>query len=218
MSGPRRVTARQLREVTDALGAGCVIAVPGDGGYQLAVLHTHRDAVARLFEHTPAVHVEFVVGRRAQAAELTPQWSKQMAHLTDRMWPGPLAVIVPARLDEYVTSQQGEPVVVSMPAWRPLRTLCRQSGPLAVVALRRADGGPLVTAEEVYTHLAEEDIAFVVDGGWRGGPRSTVVDCTLSPPQVRSVGALPESYVEAALLLGARTRRWFTRRSNSGPQ
>jgi tRNA A37 threonylcarbamoyladenosine synthetase subunit TsaC/SUA5/YrdC len=85
------------------------------------------------------------------------------------------------------------------------------------MALRRGDGEPLATAEEVRTHLADGDIAFVVDGGLRGGPTSTVVDCTMSPPTLRREGALPESYVDAALLMGARTRGWFTRRRNVGP-
>jgi tRNA A37 threonylcarbamoyladenosine synthetase subunit TsaC/SUA5/YrdC len=84
------------------------------------------------------------------------------------------------------------------------------------MALRRADGEPLVTAEEVHAHLTDGDVALVLDGGLRRGPGSTVVDCTLSPPRVHRVGALPESYVEAALLMGARRRGWFTRRGDAG--
>src|ERR1019366_1300686 len=103
----------------------------------------------------------------------------------------------------------------TMPAWRPLRVLCRQNGPLVVMALRRGGGGAVVTAEEVHAHFADEDVALVVDGGMRRGPGSTVVDCTLSPPKVLRVGALPESYVEAALLMGARRRGWFTGRGEA---
>jgi tRNA A37 threonylcarbamoyladenosine synthetase subunit TsaC/SUA5/YrdC len=80
------------------------------------------------------------------------------------------------------------------------------------VALRRADGEPLVSAEEAHDHLADQDVAFVVDGGLRRGPGPTVVDCTQSPPKVQHVGALPESYVQAALLMGARRRGRFRRR------
>ncbi len=58
-----------------------------------------------------------------------------------------------------------------------------------------------------------DDVSFVLDGGPRGGPSPTVVDCTQSPPRVQWVGALPESYVEAALLMGDRRRRWFTRKN-----
>jgi tRNA A37 threonylcarbamoyladenosine synthetase subunit TsaC/SUA5/YrdC len=86
--------------------------------------------------------------------------------------------------------------------------------------LRHADGSPIVTAEEVQAQLTTTDggVPFVLDGGFRRGPSTTVVDCTLSPPTVQRVGALPESYVEAALLMGARKRKWFTRKSDDGDQ
>ncbi len=219
MTGPRLVAARQLPEVAEALAAGRAIAVPGDGGYQLAVRHNLRDAMALLQERcAPAAEAgpQIAVGRRSQATELTSHWSKETAQLTDRMWPGPLTVIVPGRADERLPSQPREGVVhLTMPAWRPLRVLCRQGGPLVVMALRGADGEPLVTAEEVQAHLTDGDVALVVDGGLRRGPGSTVVDCTLSPPRVQRVGALPESYVEAALLMGARRRGWFRRRGDA---
>ena len=57
-------------------------------------------------------------------------------------------------------------------------------------------------------------IALVVDGGICRGPGPTVVDCTVSPPVVRRVGALPESYVDAAMMMGHRRRKWFGRRPN----
>jgi L-threonylcarbamoyladenylate synthase len=223
MTGPRLVAAHQLRDVVDALEAGRAVAVPGDGGYQLAVLNGRPDAVAKLDGRgtgADGAGREVMVGRRSQAAELTSHWSTQTAHLTDRMWPGPLTVIVPARVDEGQASPREDGVVyLTMPAWRPLRRLCRQSGPLAVAALRRAAGEPLVTAEEVHDHLADEDVAFVVDGGMRRGPGPTVVDCTQSPPKVQHVGALPESYVEAALLMGARRRGgWFRHRPPEAPR
>jgi L-threonylcarbamoyladenylate synthase len=217
MSGPRVVSPRPLDDVLRALSEGHAIAVPGDGGYQLAVAHADTEAHELLRSRgAPAgdEHVQIVVGQRTQAAALTIPWNKQTAHLTDRMWPGPLTVILPARVDGSVPAGTEDPVVrLIMPAWRPLRTLVRRSGPLAVMPLRRADGGPLVSAEEVRDQLSDVvHVVFVVDGGLRRGPTSTVVDCTQSPPRVQRVGALPESYVEAALLMGARKRTWFARR------
>ena len=155
-----------------------------------------------------------MVGRRTEAAALTAPWNTLTMHLADRMWPGPLTLILPAPVDAPLSPGPGDSVVwITMPAVRPLRTLVRRSGPLAVLHLVRADGAPLLRAEEVSTGLiAAEDVAFIVDGPC-GGPPPTVVDCTLSPPGVRPVGALPESYVEAALLMAGRKRTWFTRRN-----
>jgi L-threonylcarbamoyladenylate synthase len=219
MSGPRVVTVRQLGQVGDALAEGAVVVVPGDGGYQLAVPPVDPYALLKAYDANAPSHetfVQFVVGERRQAVALSAPWSKETAHLTDRMWPGPLTVIVPVPVSGSILSHRRDSVVhLTMPAWRPLRTLCRQSGPLAVTMLQHADGSPLVSAEEVREQLAAADggVPFILDGGLRRGPPTTVVDCTVSPPQVRRIGALPESYVEAALLMSARKRKWFTRRS-----
>jgi L-threonylcarbamoyladenylate synthase len=217
MSSPRAVLPRQLGEVMDAVAQGCVVAIPGDGGYQLAVRVAHPEALGLLRgpgASADAADRQIVVGDRAQAEALTMPWTKQTSILTDRMWPGPLTVILPARPDGLVSGTEDAVVRLTMPAWRPLRTLAHRSGPLAVSLLRDGDGEPLVSADDVLSRVGDADeVAFVVDGGLRRGPTSTVVDCTRSPPKVQRVGALPESYVEAALLMGARKRTLFTRRS-----
>jgi len=203
-----------LDEALAALAADEVIAVPADGGYLLAARHDLPDASVRL--GAPGKNaarpdpVVVMVGRREQAVALASVWTKETAILTDRMWPGPLAVIVPALRRAGV----GDPLVqITMPARRPLRALCRESEPLAGRPLRRPDGGPLIDPAEVEVRLTASDVALIVDGGVCRGPGPTVVDCTTSPPVVRHVGALPESYVEAALMMGNRRRRLFSRRS-----
>lgn len=215
MTGPRVVGARQRAEVVAALAGGQVIAVPGDGGYLWAVGFGHPAAVAALhaLASIPAgetVPTHAVVGRREQAVQLAAQWSTEARMLTDRMWPGPLTIMVPARRDG-PASTGGDPVVhITMPGQRAVRMLCREGGPLAVAPLL-ADGQPILTPEGVTARLAGSDVAFVVDGGTCGSPGPTAVDCTVSPPTVRRVGAFPETYVDAALMMGRTRRRWFSR-------
>jgi L-threonylcarbamoyladenylate synthase len=214
VTGPPVIAPRRLNDVAAAVQAGQVIAVPGDGGYQLAIRHTDPAALAG-FESRgccAASPFQIMVGRRAEAVQLTSEWGKETAQVTDRMWPGPLTVIVPAGADQPGTVGRDEAVMrVIMPSWRPLRALCRRSGPLAWATLCRADGQPIATADEAAVLLLDEDVALVLDGGPRRGPGPTVVDCTVSPPVVREVGALPASYVEAALMMGRRKRSWFAK-------
>jgi L-threonylcarbamoyladenylate synthase len=232
MTGPEVVGVQGLRRVAAALEADRVVAVPGDGGYQLVARHDHPAAglaMAALRARPGAASLpeplEMLVGRRSQAVALAAVWSKETAMVTDRMWPGPLTVIVPAGLGAATAGAEQAVVHLNMPAWRPLRVLCRQCGPLAVAAWRGAGGEPLFTAAEVVVSLldgangaeAGVGVALVLDGGGRRGPEPTVVDCTVSPPTVLRVAALPDSYVEAALLMGARKRSWFARRSREGP-
>jgi tRNA A37 threonylcarbamoyladenosine synthetase subunit TsaC/SUA5/YrdC len=219
MTDPRMVGGRQSEEALTAVTAGRVVAVASDEGYCLAMSLSARDVLSTLRGLAPypagpaAPHV--MVGGRSQAVDLASVWSKETAFLTDRMWPGPLTVIVPAYLDMVASD---EPVVhLTMPTARGLRALCRTAGPLAVRALLRADGAAVVDPNEVGARFSEGDLALIVNGGVCRGPGPTVVDCTVTPPAVRRVGALPESYVDAALMMGARRRRWFRKASPEQP-
>jgi L-threonylcarbamoyladenylate synthase len=209
MTEPPVIGPRDLAPALAALAEGRVIAAPGDGGYLVAARHD-PGAVAGGAGPAPgaADPLLMVVGHRTQAQALTADWSKEAGMLADRMWPGPLTIVVPA------LPQDGEAVVhITMPAARPLRGLCRDSEPVATRPLRRADGSAVVDPREVGQWVTTADVALVIDGGVCRGPGPTVVDCTVSPPVVRYVGALPESFVEGSLLMGARRRRWFSRRS-----
>jgi L-threonylcarbamoyladenylate synthase len=217
VSGPRLIGPRKSDEALAALADGQVIAVPGDGGYLLAARRGSDGSAAPLrargHDATETGPLHVVVGRRDQAVALASVWTDETAHLTDRMWPGPLIVMVPARPG----SGDGDPVVsLAMPATRALRGLCRDGEPLTVCALRRPDGALVVDPAEVALRFSAAEVALIVDGGICRGPGPTVVDCTVSPPAVRHVGALPESYVDAALMMGNRRRKWFARRSRPG--
>ena len=216
------VSARHWRSVVSVLGSGRIIAVPGDGAYQLAASPPHRNALAVLWARTTPFRSYppgIVVGRRAQALELAPEWSTETSILTARMWPGPLTIIVPAGEDILAWPGTKEPVIsLSMPTSRPLRAVCRASGPLVVMMLRGADGHLVTEPEDVEALFSDDDVACVLNDGPCRGPAPTVVDCTESPPLVRHVGALPESYVDAALMMGNRRRKWFTKKDDRGSE
>jgi L-threonylcarbamoyladenylate synthase len=213
MSAPGVVSPRRREEAVAAIAAGRVIAVPGDGGYRLAAGCDHPATTVLLAAlDTPAL---VMVGHQDQAMELADTWSNETRVVTDRMWPGPLTIIVPSRPD--ACALPPNPVVhLTMPGSRPLRLLCRDAGPLATIALRRTDGRPIVTPDDVRARYSDEDLALIIDGGTCRGPGPTVVDCTMSPPTVVVAGALPESFVDAALMMSRRRRRWFTTRKDAG--
>jgi L-threonylcarbamoyladenylate synthase len=213
------VRPQQREVVRAALAEGQVIAVPGYGGYQLAAAPDHPVALERLHEMaTTAALIELpaqaAVAQRAEAIRLASSWSNEARLLTDRMWPGPLTVVVPgpaAGVDW--PGDWGPEVHLTMSASRPLRLVGRDTGPWAVAMLRRPDGGPVGTADEVRASITGHDVALIVDAGRCDGPGPTVIDCTGSPPRVRHIGALPESFVDAALMMGNRRPRWFGRRA-----
>jgi L-threonylcarbamoyladenylate synthase len=216
VSHPLVVGRRNRVDPLAALAEGRVIAVAIDGGYHLAAVPDHRDALvgacARCSTSLPEAPFLFMVGLRAQAMGLASAWSKETRILTDRMWPGPLTVIV--RSEVPVSDGSVEELVrITMPGSRALRALSRACGPLALVALGHSDGRPLVAREEVSVLFTDYEVALVVDGGTCRGPGPTVVDCTVSPPVVCHVGVFPESYVDAALIMGNRRTGWRTKKA-----
>jgi L-threonylcarbamoyladenylate synthase len=132
--------------------------------------------------------------------------------LTDRVWPGPLTVILTAHPDVPSAVVAGDGTVrLGVPDDRLVRRVSDESGPLVVATLCRTDGHPLTTVGEVLSHCGDAEIALVVDGGTCAGPGPTVVDCRVSPPEVLSEGKLPSTYVEAVLLMGTWRRKWFSK-------
>jgi L-threonylcarbamoyladenylate synthase len=223
VTGPRLVGPRPPDEALAALADGRVIAVAGDGGY-LLVARLGADGVAALqrargSNATESGPFDVVVGRRDQAIALASVWTRETGILTDRMWPGPLTVMVPAGPDavdggavDGGAVDGGAVVRITMPAARSLRALCRAGEPLLACALGRPEGTRIVDPAEVGARFTAADVALIVDGGICRRPGPTVVDCTISPPAVCHVGALPAHFVDAALMMGNRRRKWFGRR------
>jgi tRNA A37 threonylcarbamoyladenosine synthetase subunit TsaC/SUA5/YrdC len=209
VSEHRVVTSLRDGTVVQALADCEVIVIPDADGYALAV-RRECPAAWPAFWALTARHcggqVDTVaVGESAQAAALCEKWDGPIMQLTDRVWPGPLTVIT--------ASSEGSPVRITMPKDRALRGLCRSSGPLVLCGLRNVRGQPVTDVAEVRGQIGADAISLVVDGGtWHGGLAPTVVDCTHTPPVITEVGALPSSYIEAALLMAARRKRgWGSR-------
>jgi tRNA A37 threonylcarbamoyladenosine synthetase subunit TsaC/SUA5/YrdC len=194
-----------------ALADGAIVAVPGVGGYSLAVLVGSSGGEARL--DALAADPEgphYMVGHTDDVRALTSGWSDQVRQLLDRCWPGPVEVFLPrARADaggsaEAVDDSGGWAVTVGMPEGRALRKLCREHGPWRTVPLT------FVEASEVARHFDAADVALVVDGGRREGEPPTLVDATTSPVRVLREGALPASFIDATMAMSAR-KRWFSK-------
>ncbi len=188
-------------EVAGAVADGGIVAVPAAGGYRLVAAAGSPAAVRRL--EALAGHVDpahYLVGGADAVRDLADGWSDELTVLLDRCWPGPLEVLV--------RDAGGAMAQVGMPEGRALRRACRACGPWRTVALASAG------SREVAAALADDDVACVVDAGRRPGPEPTVVDATLRPLRVARQGALPASFVEGALLMGARRRRWSGSRTS----
>lgn len=228
-------------KIGSALAEGGVVAVPGVGGYCLAVRVGAPGAEARLAALAADPDgPHYAVGHREDVRALISGWNDEIERLLDRCWPGPVDVFLPrafagAGLDteagvataaaEGEGVGSGEVAAVSEPG-------DADSGGWAVTvgmpdgrALRRLckEYGPWRTIPLTYNEANEvahafdaTDVVLVVDGGRRDGATPTLVDATVTPVRVLREGALPSNFVDAAMAMGGR-KRWFSRsRSKEG--
>jgi L-threonylcarbamoyladenylate synthase len=205
-----------------ALVSDAVVVIPHFGGYKLAALLDRSEAVRSLFVVAGSLgdggFPTCVVGRQQQAPALASDWDVSAQRLTERMWPGPLTVMVPAVEDLIAVAGDADDVLrVANASTRSVRAVGNEVGPLLTVDLVGAHGAVIETADDAAARCAGAPVTLVVDGRRCSGPGPTVVDCTRTPPSVERAGMLPESYVDAVMMMGAfKYRRWLSLRKSPG--
>jgi L-threonylcarbamoyladenylate synthase len=196
-----------LDRAVAVLRSGGLVAIPTETVYGLAADAGNDDAVRRIYAakgrpvgHPLIVHIAEPDRLGDWAASVPPA----AAVLADACWPGPLTLIVPAAdgVSRAVTGGR-DSIGVRVPA-HPLthELLARFGGGLAAPSANRFGRVSPTTAAHVAADLGG-GVDYIVDGGPSPvGVESTIVDCTVEPPQVLRPGAIGED--EIARLVGAR--------------
>jgi L-threonylcarbamoyladenylate synthase len=194
-----------LDRAVAVLRAGGLVAIPTETVYGLAADATNDDAVRSIYAtkgrpagHPLIVHIADAEGLGDWAASVPPA----AAVLADACWPGPLTLIVPAadRVSRAVTGGR-DSIGVRVPA-HPLThdLLVRFGGGLAAPSANRFGRVSPTTAAHVASDF-DHGVDYIIDGGPSPvGVESTIVDCTVEPPQVLRPGAISED--EIARLVG----------------
>lgn len=191
-------------EAIAILRDGGIVAVPTDTVYGIAAHLALPDAIERLFAakgRPPEKAVAVLLADAAQADSLGVV-TRAAAVLAERFWPGGLTLVLPvrpgARLPNVLAA--GAPTIgVRVPDHPTPRALAAALGPLPTTSANRSGEPDAHDAHEIHERLGES-LALVIDGGpVRGGPASTVVDCTLEWPSILREGAIPSSAIAEAL-------------------
>ncbi len=193
-----------VERALEVIGNGGLVAIPTETVYGLAADASNETAVRRIFaakgrpvDHPLIVHI-------ASAAHLG-DWAASVpasaAVLAETCWPGPLTVLVPkaAHVLSMVTGGR-DTVGVRAPA-HPLTTelLERFGGGLAAPSANRFGMVSPTTADHVRADLGDA-VDYVLDGGaCPVGVESTIVDCTVSPPQILRPGGISSEQIDELL-------------------
>lgn len=187
----------------EALRGGGVVLLPTDTVYGIAVVASAPGATARLFalkERSEGQPVAVLVADRAQALALADAPGDAALRLMERLWPGPLTLVVRRSPTASSLELGGDPATVGLrcPDHDLVRALATEVGPLATTsANRHGQPTPLTAAEAAASLVGPVDL--VVDGGRLGSVASTVVDLTGSEPKVLREGAVTVDHLHRAL-------------------
>ncbi|MDF2731699.1 MAG: hypothetical protein K0S92_324 [Desertimonas sp.] len=202
--GADALVTKDIERVADCIAAGGLAVVPTETVYGLAADAEQPAAVARIFEvkGRPRTHPLIVhVGAANDLARWVDAVPVHAAVLAQMCWPGPLTLLLhrSSRVPDAVTGGR-DTVGVRVPAHpATLQVLARTGGGLAAPSANRYGAVSPTTVGHVLDDLgALLDPArdVILDGGPSPvGVESTIVDCTVEPPQILRPGGIPTETV-----------------------
>jgi L-threonylcarbamoyladenylate synthase len=186
------------------LRAGSIVAIPTDTVYGIAADLALPDAIERLFaakRRPPEKAVAVLLAEAAQAWTLgIPSDAARV--LAGAFWPGGLTLVLAVRPEVRLPRvlAGGTPTIgVRVPDHACPRALAAALGPLPTTSANLSGAPESRDASDVAATLGD-GVALVIDGGpIRGGPASTVVDCTSDRPSILRPGAIPPRVIAEAL-------------------
>lgn len=186
------------------LRRGGLVGLPTETVYGLAADAANEIAVRRIFaakgrpaDHPLIVHLADVAELQRWAAAVPASAST----LAEACWPGPLTVLVPraAHVLDVITGGR-DTVGLRVPAHPLALDVLRRFGDgVAAPSANRFGKVSPTAASHVIADLGDA-VDFVLDGGPSPiGVESTIVDCTVSPPQILRPGGIPDEDIARIL-------------------
>lgn len=192
-----------ITAAVDAVRAGQLIVLPTDTVYGIGADAFDAEAVDALLaakgrgrNAPPPV----LVGDPAVLMALAVDVPEDAERLAEEFWPGPLTLILTAQPS--LTWDLGETrgtVALRMPDDEVALELLRRTGPLAVSSANRHGKDAALSVLDAATQLGDHVEVYLDGGPARLGTASTIIDMTVSPPEIVRQGALERETIVAAL-------------------
>ena len=183
-----------INQAIATLKGGGVVAFPTDTVYGVGVDPFQPEAVRELYRikgRPIDKPIPILVGSVADVERVAQNLPPAFARLATRFWPGELTLIVEAKSLPPEITAGGDTVGVRMPDHPlALALLQRFGGAIATTSANKSDEPPATSAEEVRSELGEL-VDIILDGGpTTTRVASTVLDLSVSPPQIRRHGGI----------------------------
>lgn len=193
-----------LREASEWLRAGELVAFPTETVYGLGANAMDASACAKIFEakgrpqdNPLIVHVS----NRAMADPLVERWTPAAERCVEAFWPGPLTLVLPktAFVPDTVTGGLGT-VALRMPSHPVALRLIEATGLPIAAPSANLSGKPSPTSGSHVWRDMKGKIPLILDAGpCTVGLESTVLDVTGDVPTILRPGGIAKEQLEAVL-------------------
>jgi tRNA threonylcarbamoyl adenosine modification protein (Sua5/YciO/YrdC/YwlC family) len=198
---PEHPEPRKVRRAVEALQAGEVIAYPTDTVYGLGCDLTNKKAVDRLYQikgmdrSHPLAFICPDLGEIAKYAIV----DNQVYRVLRRFLPGPYCFILEATREvPRLVQTKRKTIGIRIPNHQVIRAVVQELGRPVISTTANKDGHePYVDPHEIDDDF--HGLGLVLDAGAGGVMATTVIDLTVSPPEVVREGAGPiDEFVDDA--------------------
>ena len=205
-----KINDESIRRAAEVLAGGGLVAFPTETVYGLGANVFNTIALAKIFEVKNRPHFDPLIVHisRMEMLEITadiPQLDsasrKKLSVLTEKLWPGPLTLILPKRkaIPDLATSGLST-VAVRLPGHEAARRLIALSGGPVAAPSANPFGYLSPTRAEHVADLLGGKIDMILDGGPSNvGVESTVLDICGGQPRILRPGGVPAETIESLI-------------------
>ena len=205
MTAPRILKAddpNAMAAALEVLAQGGLVAFPTDTVYGVGAPAFDVRSVERIFVakgRQPEKALPILLADLASASSVAQPFTAEVRRLAEAFWPGPLTLVVRKLRQVPESVSRGPTIGLRVPDHPVALQLLGAAGPLAATSANPSGGPDPRTAEEVAAGLGGR-VDLILDGGTvPGGRASTVIDCTVHPPELIREGPLGLEAILAVL-------------------
>ncbi|OPX44864.1 threonylcarbamoyl-AMP synthase [Ruminiclostridium hungatei] len=201
---PENIDLQKLKEAADILREGEIVAIPTETVYGLGADALNPVAVEKIFKAKgrPSDNPLIVhIADRERVGELTGSIPEKAVVLMDKLWPGPLTLVMKkSSIIPGVITAGLDTVAIRMPEHPVARELIRLADVPVAAPSANVSGRPSTTTAQHVLDDLDGKIQMVVDAGSsRVGLESTVLDVTVEPPVLLRPGGITPGQLEALI-------------------
>ncbi len=193
-----------LQEAGKILKKGGLVAFPTETVYGLGGDALNKDSSRKIYAAKGRPSDNPLIVHICKWEDIYPiveEVSEAAQKSAKAFWPGPLTMILPkSPLVPFETTGGLDTVAVRMPSHKVAQKLIEYAGGYVAAPSANISGKPSPTLAKYVAEDMDGRIDMIIDGGQVGiGLESTIIDLTVSPPQILRPGFITDQMLSEVL-------------------